>query len=161
MHPLPIACYETMQHQRVMPHIQQYPFHLLLKTRLVWVAVHASGWTLRPGSHLTGLCCGVLTLHSQTTSIAGWGCSHYYAWYALHLAYVRVMLCCNCLPPLCEDPVLFNFKVITALGSFRCCNLLACMCGVQLALRTCCLQCCLCCVCESFMLSMSQNCWCA
>lgn len=102
LHLLPVICCEPMQHQRVMPHTQQQPFHLLLKTRLVWLAVHASGWTSRPGFHLTGSCCGASMPLSQTTFIAGWACSRCYAWYILHLTYVHVMLCCNCHLPLCE-----------------------------------------------------------
>lgn len=94
-----------------MPYTKQFPFHLLLKTCLLWVAVHASGWTLRPGSRLTGSCCGVLTQHSQTISIAGWACSHCCAWYILHLTYVHVMLCCNCHLPHCEHHLLINLEI--------------------------------------------------
>ena len=141
-------------------HIQQDLFHLLLKTCLTCVAVHASGWTFWPGSHLTGLCCGALTQHSQTTSIAGWDCSHYCAWYILHLTYV-CMSCfvANIISLFSSTGCVSTSKIWTTLVVFRwryCWH----ACEVQLALLTCCLQSCLCCVRKLLFWQMSKICWC-
>ncbi len=50
-------------------------------------------------------------LRSQTTSIAGWACSHCYAWYILNFAYVHVMIYCNDHHLISERKVLLNLEV--------------------------------------------------